>query len=64
MPGDQSKPCVFALFQTCIVFPFADRRIKFLSKEWVRIYCATCIKAAYARSRILHEIEPKVVNTL
>ena len=63
------RPCLFNLHPYCIVYEtlvkyHRDQKKLFDDKwgspEWVKIYCAMCMKAAYAKAK--NSI--RVVNTL
>lgn len=68
--------CLFNLYDQCIVLrelvnhhknnKALVRRLnaKWGSPEWVRIYCAMCMKSVYAKAHLNKSINIRVVNTL
>ena len=63
----KSRPCLLKLHDYCHVYELVkgvDDVPEWGSREWVKTYCAMCIKAIYARAHLEKAESMKVVNTL
>lgn len=65
----QPRPCLFKLHETCQVWQLIGQQLEeqgitWGSPEFVKIYCAMCVKAIYARAHLERAQSMKVVNTL
>lgn len=63
------KGCLFGLYPKCHVWEMAGKTIQKAGIEWgsekyVKVYCAMCIKAIYAKAHLEKAENIKVVNTL
>ena len=69
-PGRQTRKCLFRLYDTCSVWELVGKQIedeegvKWGSERFVKVYCAMCMKAAYAKAHLERAQSIKVVNTL
>jgi len=62
------KPCIYGLHQYCIVHSNLAKERKDVSNwgstDWIKLHCSLCIKATYAKSRLINVKGFSVVNTL
>jgi len=71
MASQERKPCIYGLHSYCIVFSnlmkngFSKEELEKWGKEdWIKLHCAMCIKAMYARAKWKSIKGYSVVNTL
>jgi len=69
--GSDRKPCIYGLHSYCIVFhhllkkfPKGELEQKWGTEDWIKLHCAMCVKAMYARSKWRTVKGYSVVNTL
>lgn len=64
------KPCLIGLYEKCRIYDNIKDLIKqekapeWGTPEWMKVYCAMCLKAVYAQAHLKRADEVKVVNTL
>jgi len=62
------KPCLYGLHSYCVVERMLrDNKIEtknWGSEDWVKVHCAMCVKALYAKAKWKSVKAYSVVNTL
>lgn len=63
--SENKKMCIFNLRRYCRVIEYInDPKARWGSADWVKVYCAMCVKATYARAKFKMVNRYSVVNTL
>jgi len=64
----ETKPCIYGLHKYCIVYKHLKENnidvSNWGSTDWIRLHCAMCVKAVYAKAKKRLVSKYTVVNTL